>query len=64
MATYRYICKEHQPAEITELRQSMKKEIPEKIPCSLCQKPAPRHWMGLNFYAIVPGGHGGGPATK
>jgi hypothetical protein len=66
MATYRYICKQriHPEPLITELSQSMKKEIPDFVQCQGCGAIAKRHWMGLSFYAIVPGAHGGGPATK
>ena len=64
MATYRFICKEHQEPVISELSQSMKEEIPEEIACEQCGKNASRYWVGLKFYAIVPGAHGGGPATK
>ena len=64
MAIYRFICKEHDEPVITELSQSMKEETPEQVACKSCGKDAHRHWVGLNFYAIVPGGHGGGPATR
>ena len=64
MATYRYICREHEEPLISELQQSMREATPEEIPCSDCGKEAPRYWVGLKFYAIVPGAHGGGPATK
>lgn len=64
MATYRYICQEHEEPEITEIQQSMKKEIPVQVPCQICGKEAERYWVGLKFYAIVHGAHGGGPATR
>jgi predicted nucleic acid-binding Zn ribbon protein len=66
MPTYRYICKQriHGEPLITELRQSIKTEVPEYVQCKGCGAIARRHWVGMNFYAIVPGAHGGGPATK
>lgn len=66
MATYAYICREHQDELIFEIERSIKEPTPKEVPCPGlgCQAHAERHYPGQKFYGRVKGGYGGGPITK
>lgn len=66
MPRYSYICKseEHSAPVFVTVSRSIKDEEPGFITCPVCRGKALREYNGQNFYAIVPGAHGGGPATR
>jgi hypothetical protein len=63
---YQFICKSHKEPKVIELSARISDPTPKSVPCTEpgCTASAERLWHGQTFYAKVPGGHGGGPATR